>query len=298
MAIEEPEIYQHPIRARSFARTLIELSEQSGTQILLATHSPYFMQPEQFAALHRFTYRGGETFVASATVQSVATDSGIDEDKVEKAITSHIPTEFSEGFFADGVALVEGPTDRVVIDAVAAKLGFDLDHNGITVLSVEGKGGLRVARAILTALGIPTYVLADGDHGTSDNKTYKDPAAAHESHKADTERLVSALPTTSEVKQGSLPYNFGDPTVVCTGFTIWKDDIEAELGSWSTFVAALSADGIDLAARSNKNLLAYRNAVISATDNDIPEVLRTVIEAIIGVAHSSGSEADQQVKEV
>jgi len=228
----------------------------------------------------------------------VATDSGIDEDKVEKAITSHIPTEFSEGFFADGVALVEGSTDRVVIDAVAAKLGHDLDHNGITVLSVEGKGGLRVARAILAALGIPTYVLADGDHGTSENKTYKDQTAAHESHKADTERLVLALPTTYEVKQGSLPYNFGDPTVVCSGFTIWKDDIEEELGGWSTFVAALSADGIDLASRSNKNLLAYRNAVIAAADDDIPEVLKTVVEAIIGVAHASGSEADHEVEEV
>ena len=291
VAIEEPEIYQHPIRARSFARTLIDLSRQAGTQIVLATHSPYFIQPEKFAALHRFTSRGGETLVANATVQSVAEISGIDEDKVAKSISSHVPTEFSEGFFADGVALVEGSTDRVVVEAVATKLGNDLDHNGITVLSVEGKGGLRVARAILTSLGIPTYVLADGDHGTSDYKTYKNDAAktqAHASHRVDTERLVAALPKASTVKQGSLPYTFGDQSVVCADFTIWKDDIEGELAAWGSFVSALAAEGIDISARSNKNLLAYRNGVYAAGDDDIPDILKSVVEAVVGISRSTG----------
>lgn len=98
VAIEEPEIYQHPVRARSFARTLLELSVQPGVQVLLATHSPYFIQPERFDALHRFTYADGETRVETASVASVASMSGLDEDKIEKAIVASVPTEFSEGF--------------------------------------------------------------------------------------------------------------------------------------------------------------------------------------------------------
>lgn len=293
VSIEEPEIYQHPVRARSFARTLLELSTQPGVQVLLATHSPYFIQPEQFGALHRFTYVDGETVVATASTSSVSSSSGLDEDKIEKAILSSVPTEFSEGFFADAVVLVEGQTDRVILEAIAAKLGNDLDRLGVTVLSVEGKGGLRVARAILVALGIPTYVLADGDFGTADRKTYKgkteaEVAAArvqaHGSHRAATEELVAALPSASEVALGALPYAFGDATVVCKDFTVWKDDIEEELAAWASFEAALSAADITLAARSNKNLLAYRNAVFAANVADLPDLFKAVLGEIAALS--------------
>lgn len=293
VAIEEPEIYQHPVRARSFARTLLELSAQSGVQVLLATHSPYFIQPEQFEALHRFTYANGETRVETASVTSVASASGLDEDKIEKAIVASVPTEFSEGFFADAVVLVEGQTDRIVLEAVATRLGKDLDRLGVTVLSVEGKGGLRVARAILCALGIPTYVLADGDFGTSARKTYRDKseeevaearAQAHGSHKAATEGLLAALPMTSASSHGALPYAFGDPSVVCGDFTMWRDDIEEELSSWPSFDAALTAVGITLASRSNKNLLAYRNAALAADDADLPQVLKAVVAEIVALS--------------
>lgn len=310
VAIEEPEIYQHPVRARSFARTLLELSAQPGVQVLLATHSPYFIQPEQFSALHRFTYTNGETSVANASVASVASASGLDMDKIEKAIVSNVPTEFSEGFFADAVVLVEGQTDRIVLEAVATKLGKDLDRMGVTVLSVEGKGGLRVAGAILKALDVPTYVIADGDFGTSDRKPYKDKtedeikalrAQAHGSHKTATEGLIAALPSTSIATWGSFPYTFGSPSMVCGDFTMWKDDIEEELGTWASFDSALAAAGIALASRNNKNLLAYRNAVFAASDADIPGIMRAVVAEIAALsghdlvaethptAHSSGT---------
>ncbi len=290
VAIEEPEIYQHPIRARAFARTLVELSQQPGVQVFLATHSPYFVQPEQFAALRRFSCTAGETSVAGATVASVAAASGIGEDKVETAITSYIPTEFSEGFFADAVALVEGQTDRIVLDAVAEKLGLGLDSRDVTILSVGGKEGLRVARAILMALQIPTYVLADGDFGTASRKVYKYKIEdeittardqAHGSHKSVTDRLVAALPSPPTATHGSLPYSFGCPTVVCSEFTIWCDDIEEELKAWTSFVTALKSTDITLASRNNKNLLAYRNAVTAADESDMPEVLKSAIAAII-----------------
>lgn len=289
LAVEEPEIYQHPIRARAFAGTLLELSNQSNVQVLLASHSPYFVQPEQFHALHRFTYVNGESDIKNATVSSVATKSGIEPEKVEKAITSQVPTEFSEGFFADAVVLVEGQTDRVVIEALAVKMGKHLDRRGITVLSVEGKGGLRVSSAILSSLGVPTYVLVDGDFGTSQRKQYQNKTAeeieaartqAHESHRGATDGLVSSFPSPSSVYQGQLPYVFGDPTLICGDFAIWKDDIEEELAGWVSFEKELSDAGISLSARTNKNLLAYRNAVFLAEDDDLPDTLKKLVTAV------------------
>lgn len=298
VAIEEPEIYQHPVRARSFARTLLELSSQPNVQVLIATHSPYFIQPDRFDALHRFTYVNGETSIATTSVASVAATSGLSQQSVQKAIVSHVPTEFSEGFFADAVVLVEGQTDRIVLEAVASKLGNDLDRLGVTVLSVEGKGGLRVAFAILAALGIPTYVIADGDFGTSARKTYKDKspaevaaarATAHESHKSATATLVASLPAVADAAVGTLPYAFGDLSVVCSDFTIWKDDIEDELGAWGSFDAALAMAGIALDSRNNKNLLAYRNAVISAETADLPAILKSVIAQIASLCSQAAT---------
>lgn len=231
--------------------------------------------------------------MAKATVASVAAASGIPEAKVAKAIAEYIPTEFSEGFFADGVALVEGQTDRVVIQAAAIKLGLGLDRRGITALSVEGKGGLCVARAILTALGIATHVIADGDFGASDRKLNKSEAEkfrAHESNRADTERLVAKLP--KPIATGAVPYRFGDPTVVCADYTIWRDDIEQELTAWTSFVQQLKLVDIELSARKEKNLLAYRNAVEAADVNEMPAVIKAAIEAIAGMARGWDAAGD------
>jgi hypothetical protein len=104
--------------------------------------------------------------------------------------------------------------------------------------------------------------------------------------------LVTALPRTSATTQGSLPYSFGDPTVVCSDFPIWRDDIEEELGAWRSFDAALKHGGVTLASRNNKNLLAYRNAVAAAGNDDMPEVLRSVINAIAGLVNY---EADSEL---
>jgi putative ATP-dependent endonuclease of the OLD family len=48
IGIEEPEIYQHPIQARHFARVLAGWSSRSSSQVIIATHSPLFLTPEQF----------------------------------------------------------------------------------------------------------------------------------------------------------------------------------------------------------------------------------------------------------
>lgn len=286
VAIEEPEIYQHPVRARAFARTLVELSENPAIQVVLATHSPYFIRPEMFGALHRFTYEGGRTDISNATAQAVADAAGIKIESVEKAIARYVPTEFSEGFFAEGVALVEGDTDRAVLEALASRLDRDLDLRGISILSVEGKGGLRVARAILVQLGIPTYVLADGDYGTANRNTNKSEekiSQAHASHQDATEKLLAALPSRGTLYSGAFPYKFGDPTIVSDCFTCWRDDIEEELTAWVSFEQALADAGVSLAARNSKNLLAYRNAVFEADLTDVPPLIGNVIDAIIAL---------------
>lgn len=58
LAIEEPELYQHPARARAIAKTLRDLCSPPGGkglqfQVFITTHSPYFVDLENFQSLRR-----------------------------------------------------------------------------------------------------------------------------------------------------------------------------------------------------------------------------------------------------
>ena len=123
LALEEPEIYQHPVRARHFARVLKNLSVGHGAQVAMATHSPYFIRPEQFPSLRRFVIKDGEAASWSTSTTMIADESTASPEKIARFMEREAPGVFSEGFFADLVVLVEGDTDRAVLEVVAERLG-------------------------------------------------------------------------------------------------------------------------------------------------------------------------------
>ena len=216
VGIEEPEIYQHPVRARHFARVLSTWASKPTSQVIMATHSPYFVLPEQFGALRRFRLTKGHSEIATASIESVASAAGVEQKRAEKTAEKELPRTFSEGFFAEAAAFVEGDTDRVVVEILAERLGHALDGRGVAVLAMGGKDNLRVPYAILGHLGIPVYVVADADASGARKKFPDDEvkqANSHASHKKSTDGLLEWLPR-SEALAGSLPFAFGDPTLV------------------------------------------------------------------------------------
>lgn len=282
VCIEEPEIYQHPIRARSFARTLSELSAQARAQVIVATHSPYFVRPEQFSSLRRFTLTSGTSSVDHTNAITLNAKTGIEVAKIDKIVDKRVPTEFAEGFFADAVALVEGETDRAVIESIAARLNHDLDALGISVLEMSSKDAIRIPYEILSDLGIPVFVFADGDFLGAKRKYPNDQQAetnAHGSHKRSTDEIIGWLPASTVVR-GVVPYVFGAPSVVARHFVVWQDDLEEELAAWPTFVTALTNAGGSVHSRGKKDLFAYRNAVMDADLADMPDTLKTAITTL------------------
>ena len=283
VAIEEPEIYQHPVRARSFARVLNVLARE-GVQVLLATHSPYFVLPEQFSTLRRFSIDSGETVFRHTTASAIALKVGKAEDVVRRAIEREIPQTFAEGFFADAVVSVEGATDRAVLEVIAARLNRAFDASGIAILEMGGKGNLHVPVSILAALEIPVYVLVDGDAAKGLRKHPNDPRRASQvngTHEAELSSLLGWLPASSVVGSGQLPYKFGSPTVIARDYAILQDDLESELSAWPSFVAAFSATGRTL--REDKDVAAYRSAAIAADMADMPDIFKEIVNAAHGV---------------
>ncbi len=185
LAIEEPELYQHPIRQRHFASVLLKLAGgdivgvTQQTQVLYCTHSSLFVGIDRFDQLRllrkvpsRDVDRPASTKVTSATLTKVAEMiwkasenplSPYTAATLRPRLHSLMTPWMNEGFFADVVVLVEGEDDRVAIHAVAKLLNHDLEFQGVSVIPCGGKSNLDKAAAIFLTLSIPTYVIWDSD---------------------------------------------------------------------------------------------------------------------------------------
>ncbi len=165
LAIEEPELYQHPARCRHIAGVLRDLSTTTGagapnTQIILTTHSPYFLAMERFEDITIVRKKSVDTGLAAESAVYARTLEDVrkkwvhccgkdDEDVTLASLVARLRRPFlmgaSEGFFADAVVLVEGAGDASLLERLAEKLGAEWHAQSVSVVSVDGKPnvGLR-----------------------------------------------------------------------------------------------------------------------------------------------------------
>jgi putative ATP-dependent endonuclease of the OLD family len=193
LAIEEPELYQHPTRARALARILRELTRpEKGVglqfQIFITTHSPYFVDLEAFESLRRvekMTRTDGpmETRIRFASLKKVGAsllkaytkEGDATELSTWARLKSVLGVQASEGFFADAVILVEGQEDEAILTAYAEYRGVSLDGQGVAIIPSDGKTNIPNLLALYTELGIRTFVLFDGDaNQTNDKEAHTD----------------------------------------------------------------------------------------------------------------------------
>jgi hypothetical protein len=180
LALEEPELYQHPLRARYLAGVLQQLTQDAGgpaTQVLYATHSPYFISVDAVESLRLLRVAAGpqglpETSISSVDLTAAATELWAayggtggcwTATSLRPRLRPMVETPVSEGFFAHAAVLLEGDEDRAVLAAAAAERDLDLAQRGIALLAVGGKGNLDRAIVLFRQLGIPTYALFDVD---------------------------------------------------------------------------------------------------------------------------------------
>lgn len=170
LAIEEPELYQHPLQARALAASLERLASNAGRSIQVAysTHSPFFTSPALFADLRlcRRTEEGGTSCVAAdpEAIASAVADSGYDTNagaRVKRALAESL----REAIFARAVILCEGSSDEGLLAAIGDIQG-GLDRDGVAIAQAnDTKSALIIAIAILRQLKIPFLALFDGDNG-------------------------------------------------------------------------------------------------------------------------------------
>lgn len=282
IGMEEPELYQHPVRARAFARVLTDAASSKNTQVIMATHSPYFVRPDQFSSLRRLSVHGAGRRVSQADREAIQGILELSTTKFDRALARLISTRLSESFFAEAVVLVEGETDQVIFEALAELHEKPFGYLGIEVMAVSGKTELGSAFAILRSLDIATYVVFDGDFSTAQRKHPDDETKrreAYKDHMSATTKLVEVLQRSGV----DTSYNFGEPTFVGPDFAVWRDDLEEELTKWPSFTGIMEKAHIDITARTNKYAHFYLESAIAAQLDDMPANLSLAVEAIFAI---------------
>ena len=188
LAIEEPELYQHPTKQRHFARVLTDLSlgripgVALSTQVLFASHSPLFISLDRFDEVRiarRVTAQDGASRtcdIRSASLNAVARKLERVHEREVNAFDSEslrerlhvLDAAVAEGFFANLAVLVEGVSDRAAILATAFSMGIDLEGKGIAVLPVDGKNNLDRVALVFMEFEIPCYIVWDCDSSNRD----------------------------------------------------------------------------------------------------------------------------------
>lgn len=184
LAIEEPELYQHPNRQRHLAKIFLQLASgitpgvAEKTQVIYATHSPLFIGLDRFNQIRllRKSENSPEkpriTRVVETTLDKVAEKvweaDGSKGDKytgttMVNRLHSIITPLVNEGFFADAVVLVEGEDDYSAVIGAARAMNKDLESLGVSVIPVNGKRSMDRPAIIFREFGIPVYLLWDSD---------------------------------------------------------------------------------------------------------------------------------------
>lgn len=174
LAIEEPELFQHPTQAKAFASVLRHLTQEpvQRTQVAYATHSPYFVDPRYFDQIRRVSpATAGGTACASSQITTASIAS------VEERLDGYVTSEslqrrwhqvclkyLPEALFAESVILVEGDEDAAVLEGIGKRVN-ELAVNGICVAPVSGKSNMLIPFSILGLLGIPALMVVDNDSG-------------------------------------------------------------------------------------------------------------------------------------
>jgi hypothetical protein len=282
LALEEPELYQHPLQARHFAATLSALGDQAGAtvQVAYATHSEHFVDPGSYHRLRRFRRRPGsewpESGVTRATVDRVVErlDGVYDADQIALRVRLTLRRQVAEAVFAKAAILTEGDSDVGFLQGLADR-HEGLDALGIAVVNGHGKPQLLIPWAILSELGVPAYVVFDGDAGKGDRmrlggKSASDVTAAEAQTQRENELILKTL--------GADPVPKPD-TVVTENFAVFADRLETEATAWPGFDEAVTKAAEEYGDWRAKSDDAYRHAA-STVEADPPQVFADLLDRV------------------
>lgn len=156
IAIDEPELSLHPAIIRRLVRAIVRVS--ANRQVIVATHSPYFIDPSaiaQGAALIRIASEGrGSSAYQLSEEGRKALMKIHDPDKPNTKAPHTFGLDARELFFQDdGIVLTEGQDDVMLYPVVASQLPIGHVPGHLFGWGVGGAGNMRHMCQMLQDMG-------------------------------------------------------------------------------------------------------------------------------------------------
>jgi putative ATP-dependent endonuclease of the OLD family len=173
LGCEEPELYQHPPQERHLAGVFEALS-QDNAQIIVTTHSPYFVSGKNFesvrmvrrsladncASIRQYSYsKVAERF--AEVVGEPPKEKSAALSKVHQALQPAL----NEMFFTQRLVLVEGLEDIAYIHSwlILTERWEEYRRSGCHIVAVDGKSEMIRPAILAQGLGIPVFAVVDAD---------------------------------------------------------------------------------------------------------------------------------------
>ena len=201
---EEPELYLHPQAQRSLFDSFVELST-SGNQVILCTHSSNLISIDKYKSIY-IIKKENEQYGSKVTQCEEDLFDG--NQKNEWNLSYWINPDRGELFFAEKVILVEGQTDKVILPALADKLGvFKYSY---TIIDCGSKQNIPLYIKLMNKFNIPYVAVYDKDH--QENKSEQAIGAADSATKAILDEINNEIGLSVELVndiEQELGYNCG-----------------------------------------------------------------------------------------
>ena len=309
LAIEEPELYQHPSRQRHFARILRALAAGSisgvakRTQIVYGTHSPLFVGLDRISEL-RLLRKSSEdpglpkvTTISSVSLSVLAeklwtlhgrSGAPFSESTLLSRLRAIMTPWMNEGFFANVVVLVEGEDDRSTIMAAAQSLGIDFEAKGIAIIPCFGKKNIDRPYLVFSALRIPVYPVWDSDAGRGETEGICEKCLRPLDKRADPNDNRFLLRLVGEPEEDW-------PSAVGLRYACFERDLETTLSDEigiDAFETALAAQqvafGIERRSRAIKNPVVLEAVLRDCEQaNHKSPSLIAIVKAILALRESA-----------
>ena len=178
--VEEPEAHLHAQvqqvfikKAYDVLRNHAELKSLSKftSQLVVSTHSSYLAHEVDFAKLRYFRREPAISGldVPSARVINLSDTFGDKENETAKFVARYLKTTHCDLFFANGVLIVEGAAERMLIPHFIRTHYDRLNTSYISILEINGAHAHKL-RPLIEKLGLHTLVISDLDSLGADKK--------------------------------------------------------------------------------------------------------------------------------
>ena len=156
--IDEPELHLHPKWIRLLLDVFMELSNRTGNQFLISTHSPIFINEDSYTHIIRVYKDRNDVSRCVSMLENP-------ELNIKDALHIVNSTNNEKMFFADAVVMVEGITDRLVFQKIFEEIKTERNlQKTIEIIEIHGKSNRDKFGNFLKMLSIPSFFIGDLDN--------------------------------------------------------------------------------------------------------------------------------------